>query len=891
MLLSSGTRLGPYEIIDHLGAGGMGEVYRARDTRLQRAVAIKILPALFSSDPVRRQRFEREAKTISSLNHPHICVLYDIGHQDGMDYLVMELVEGPTLAARIRSGAMPLDEALLTAKQIADAVEYAHEHGIVHRDLKPSNVVVTPDGHVKVLDFGLAKALSTDPSSVSTDDSPTLSAIATNAGFLLGTAAYMSPEQAKGKPPDHRADIWSFGVVLYEMLAEKRLFTGETTSDTLAEVLKTEPDWSQFPTSTPPAICNLVQRCLKKDPRQRLQAIGDARIVLEETIAGVSNESILPAPAPHRWPRVLSWAIASGLMFAVTVLAWNCLRVAHIPEQPIVSQIAPPENSNFVLSGLDGGPAALSPDGKRLAFVAQNADGKQFLWVRPLDASTAQPLAGTDGATFPFWSPDSRYLGFISRGKLNRIDASGGPTLTLCDAAVGRGAVWSSQGTVLFSPAVNSQLFQVTASGGTPLAVTKLAPDDIAHRWPQILPDGQHFLFYVWSSVASKSGTYIGALNDGEPKLLIRENSNSVYVAPGSLLYVHQGTLMVQRFDATALRLIGDALPLAEHVAVNGPLRCGQFTVSQNGLLAYSTANQSAANNRLLWFDRSGKQVGETGAPGNYAGARISPDGQHLAVAMIARNTSEVGIWVYDLSRGVETRLTFDDAAGYATPVWSPDGRTIAFSSNRNGALHIYQKPADGTGAISPLVVDDTVEQYPAWSSDSRYLFFSRIGPQEGANFGIWALPFFGDRKEFPVVKGQFFVDQPSLSPDGKWLAYRSAESGRPEVYIIPFGGGSGKWQVSTNGGAFPHWRRDGGELYYLGGDDKIMAAEISEQEVSLRIGKVLALFQATRSVTIGAPFDVTADGKKFLVVTLSAPKTAQPLTLITNWPALQNKQ
>ncbi|HEY6263887.1 MAG TPA: protein kinase [Candidatus Acidoferrum sp.] len=891
MLLSSGTHLGPYEIIDHLGAGGMGEVYRARDTRLQRAVAIKILPGLFSSDPVRRQRFEREAKTISSLNHHHICVLYDIGHQDGMDYLVMELVEGPTLAVRIRSGAMPLDEALLAAKQIADAVEYAHEHGIVHRDLKPSNVIVATDGRVKVLDFGLAKALSPDPSSVSTDDSPTLSAISTNAGSLLGTVAYMSPEQAKGKPADHRADIWSFGVVLYEMLAGKRLFTGETTSDTLAAVLRTEPDWSQFPMSTPPAICNLVKRCLKKDPRQRLQAIGDARIALEETIAGLPNESILPAPAPHRWPRVLSWAIAAGLMFAVTVLAWNYLCVAHISEQPIVSQIAPPENSNFVLSGLDGGPAALSPDGKRLAFVAQNADGKQFLWVRPLDASTAQPLAGTDGATFPFWSPDSRYLGFISHGKLNRIDASGGPTLTLCDAAVGRGAVWSNEGTVLFSPAVNSQLFQVTASGGTPLPVTKLAPDDIAHRWPQILPDGQHFLFYVWSSVANKSGTYIGALDGGEPKLLIRENSNSVYIAPGSLLYVHQGTLMVQRFDATALRLIGDALPLAEHVAVNGPLHCGQFTVSQNGLLAYSTANQSAVNNRLLWFDRSGKQVGETGAPSNYAGARISPDGQHLAVAMIARNTSEVGIWVYDLSRGVETRLTFDDAAGYATPVWSPDGRTIAFSSNRNGALHIYQKPADGTGAISPLVVDDAVEQYPAWSSDSRYLFFSRIGPQEGANFGIWALPFFGDRKEFPVVKGQFFVDQPSLSPDGKWLAYRSAESGRPEVYIIPFGGRSGKWQVSSNGGAFPHWRRDGGELYYLGGDDKIMAAEISEQEMSLRIGKVSALFQATRSVTIGAPFDVTADGKKFLVVTLTAPKTAQPLTLITNWPALQNKQ
>ncbi|MFY9532151.1 MAG: protein kinase [Candidatus Acidiferrales bacterium] len=890
MTLAPGTKLGPYEIVAPLGAGGMGEVYRARDNKLGRDVALKVLPEAFSSDAQRMARFGREAKVLASLGHPNIATIHGLEDSANTRALVMELAEGPTLADRIQSGAIPLDEALPIAKQIADALEYAHERGIVHRDLKPSNVKVTPDDQVKVLDFGLAKALSGDASSAGTDGSPTLSAMATSAGFLLGTAAYMSPEQAKGKAADRRADIWSFGVVLFEMLAGKRLFTGETTSDTLAEVLKSEPDWSQFPTSTPPAIRNLVQRCLKKDSRQRLQAIGDARIVLEETIAGVPYQAALPAAAPHRWPRALPWAIAAGVVIAVAVLAWAYLRVADIPAQPIVSQIAPPESASFVFSGLAGGPSALSPDGKRLAFVAQGTDGRQFLWVRPLDAATAQPLPGTDGATFPFWSPDSRNLGFIANGKLNRIDASGGPPFALCEAALGRGAAWSSQGTVLFSPAVNSPLFRVPASGGTPQPVTKLATDHIAHRWPQFLPDSQHFLYYVWSSVPNKSGTYVGTLDGGDPKLLIRENSGAVYVPPGYLLYVHQGTLMAQRFDATAPRLIGDAMPLAEHVGVNGPLRCGQFTVSQNGLLAYSAANQSASN-RLLWFDRSGKQIGETGTPGNYADARISPDGQRLAIAMIARNTSEVAIWVYDLSRGVETRLTFDDAAGYATPVWSPDGRTITFSSNRSGALHLYQKPADGTGAISPLVVDDDVEQYPSWSSDGRYLLFSRTGPQEGANFAIWALPFFGDRKEFSVVKGQFFVDEPELSPDGKWLAYRSAESGRPEIYVIPFGGGSGKWQVSTNGGAFPRWRRDGRELYYLAGDDKIMAAEISEQGVSLRIGKVSALFHASRSVTIGAPYDATADGKKFVVVSQGAPQTAQPLTLITNWPALLNKQ
>jgi serine/threonine protein kinase/Tol biopolymer transport system component len=890
MLLSAGTRVGPYEIIAPLGAGGMGEVYRARDTKLGRDVALKVLPAAFASDPERTARFQREAQVLASLNHPHIGAIYGLEDSGGICALVMELIEGPTLHDRIARGPISIDQALPIAREIAEALETAHERGIVHRDLKPANVKITPDGNVKVLDFGLAKAIEADSSSTDIQNSPTISRLATQAGIILGTAAYMSPEQAKAKPVDRRTDIWAFGCVLFEMLTGKRPFEGETVSDALAAVIRAEPDWSLLPVNTPRTIRNLVQRCLKKDSRQRLQAIGDARIALEETIAGVPCEADLPAPGPHRWHRALPWAIAASLVFVGALLVWLDLRVANFPARSIVSQISAPENSNFVLSGLAGGPPALSPDGKRLAFVAQNVDGNQLLWVRPLDAATAQPLAGTDGAAFPFWSPESRYVGFIAHGKLNRIDASGGPPLALCDAAVGRGAAWSSQGMILFSPAVNSPLFRVPASGGTPQPLTKLAADHIAHRWPQFLPDNNHFLYYIWSSIANKSGTYVGTLDGGEPKLLVQENSGALFVSPGSLLYVHQGTLMAQRFDATALRLIGEAAPLAEHVGVNGPLRCGQFTVSQNGLLAYSAANQSTSN-RLLWFDRSGKQIGDAGAPGNYADARISPDGRRLAIAKIARNTSEVSLWIADLSRGIETRLTFDEAAGYATPVWSPDGRTITFSSNRNGALHLYQKPSDGSGDISPLVVDDNVEQFPSWSSDGRYLLFSRTGPQQGANFTIWALPSFGDRKEFVVVKGQFFVDEPELSPDGRWLAYRSAESGKPEVYVIPFGGGSGKWQVSTNGGAFPRWRRDGRELYFLGGDDKIMAAEISRQGVSLGIGKVSALFQVSRSVTIGAPYDVTADGKKFVVVTQAAPSTAQPLTLITNWPALLNKQ
>jgi eukaryotic-like serine/threonine-protein kinase len=886
MPLSPGVRLGPYEILDAIGAGGMGEVYRVRDSKLGRDVAVKVLPELFSCDAQRMARFEREAKVLASLSHPNIATVYGLEDSGGTRALVMELVEGPTLADRIRSGAIGPDEALPIAKQIADAMEYAHERGIIHRDLKPSNVKITCDGHVKVLDFGLAKALTGEVSSSGTDASPTLSAMATGAGFLLGTAAYMSPEQAKGKATDRRADIWSFGVVLYEMLSGKRLFGGETTSDTLAEVLKAEPDWSQLPTSTTVVIRNLVQRCLKKDPRQRLQAIGDARITLEETIAGVPEESAFPAGVRSGWLRALPWAIATGLAIVVAMLAWSYLRLTGIPSQTIVAQVAPPENASFLIAGLAGDAPVLSPDGKRLAFAAVDKDSKQFLWVRSLNAAAAQPLAGTDDASMPFWSPDSRYIGFVAHGRLNRIDASGGPPLALCDVPLGRGATWSTQGTVLFSPTVASPLFRVPASGGSPQPVTKLAAGQIAHRWPQFLPDNQHFLFYLWSSVANESGTYAASLDGSEPKPIIRGDSVALYAPPGFLLYLQNGTLIAQHFDATALRLIGDAMPLAEHAGLNAQKRHALFSVSEDGLLAYLPANQ-AASNQLLWFDRSGKKIGEIGTARNYVSARISPDGQRLAVARLESN---IGLWVYDLSRGVETRLTFD-AANNASPVWSPDGRTITFNSNRGGGLHLYQKPADGTGATSPLVLDDDVEQFPAWSSDGRYLLYSRQGPREGANFSIWALPFFGDRKEFSVVKGQSFVDQPDLSPDGKWLAYRSTESGVPEIYVIPFGSGSGKWQVSTNGGAFPRWRHDGRELFYFAGDDKIMAAEISEEGSSLRIGKVSPLFQASRSVAIGAPYDVTADGQKFLVVSESVSQTAQPLTLITNWPALLNKQ
>ena len=718
MALTNGTKLGPYEIVAPAGSGGMGEVYRARDTRLGRNVAIKVLPEAFARDPERMARLRREAQVLASLNHPNIAAIYGFEDSGGTHALVMELVEGPTLAERVKQCAIPLEETLPLAKQICEAVEYAHERGIIHRDLKPSNVKVTPDGQVKVLDFGLAKAIEGDPSTTSVENSPTLSAMATYAGFLLGTAAYMSPEQARGKKADRRADIWAFGVVLFEMLAGQRLFTGETTSDTLAAVIRAEPDWNELPANTPPRIRELLQRCLKKDPRQRLQSIGDARIVMEEVLSGAQQEGAAPDTVGARTRERLAWsAPAVVTIIAALFAAGYFLRAPQAPKpaQAIVSQILPPAKANFAFEGLDAGPPAISPDGRKLAFAAIGSDGKQVLWVRPLNAATAQSLAGTDGASYPFWSADSRSIGFFAKGKVNRIDASGGPVIALADAFSGRGGAWGPDGTILFSPLSRGPLYRVPASGGMPHPVTELdaSRPEVGHRWPQFLPDGKHFLFYALSTISQNRGTYAASLDGGAPKLLMLGDSNAVYAPPGYLLFVRQGTLMAQRFDADRLRLIGEATPLAGHALVNTAENGGIFTVSENRLLVYQAGNATGGNGQLLWFDRSGKQIGETGTPGDFFTPSLSPGGRRLAVAILS-NATNANVWVFDLARGIKTRLTFSlDDVG---PVWSPDGKTIAFMSGRSGPFHLYQKAGDGTGSTSPLLVDNASETSPCAS-------------------------------------------------------------------------------------------------------------------------------------------------------------------------------
>ncbi len=927
MTLSAGTKVGPYEVVGALGAGGMGEVYRARDTKLGREVALKVLPEEFASNPERMGRFEREAKVLASLNHPNIAAIYGFEDSGGVHALVMELVEGQTLAeviaggqtrSRISSGsgssgpgapgtgqsaragvpaprkALPIDEALPIAKQIAEGLEYAHERGIVHRDLKPANVKITPDGAVKILDFGLAKALTGETPAADPSASPTLSHLATQAGIILGTASYMAPEQAKGKPVDRRADIWAFGCVLYEMLSGRKPFDGETITDILAAVVRAEPDWSLLPANTPPAIRNLLARCLKKDPRQRLQAIGEARIALEEAASGPAEPTAAPSPAAPRapalqapWRRALPWAGMLVLAAVAAIFAFQYETRAPRPAPAVISQILPPAGQAFSLNGNVTGPPSLSPDGSKLAFAAVGPDGKQQLWVQTLSSPAAVPLAETDGAMYPFWSPDGRDLGFFANGKLKRINASGGPPLTLCDAPSGRGGAWNESGTILFTPDLAATIYRVAASGGVSTRVVDKSTNTGSNRWPQFLPDGMHFLFYDHSDTPGESGTFVGSLEGGQPKLLLRGASNAVFAPPGYLLFIRQGTLMAERFDLKRLRLQGPALPLAQNVVDNFLIFRAMFTVSATGTLVFQGGNSGGGNSQLLWFDRNGKQIGQAGTTGAYYTPRLSPDGSKLAVSI--GGAAGNNIWVFDLTRGISTRITFSQ--NDLGPAWSPDGKTITFESGRGMLFNLYQKAADGSGKTTPLLVDNADEYDPVWSADGRYLVFERRSRGATTHLEIWAMPTFGDRKPFPVVQGRFSVSQPSLSPDGRWLAYLSTESGQPQVYAQTFPHGSERWQVSAAGGDWPLWSRNGKELFYISADDKVVSASITEAGSRLIIGKDRPLFQTNALIGPGWPYDVSADGKKFVVANQKQAQTSQPLTLVINWPSLLKGQ
>jgi eukaryotic-like serine/threonine-protein kinase len=849
MSLSAGTHLGPYEILALIGAGGMGEVYRARDTRLNRDVAIKVSAQQFT------ERFEREARAVAALNHPNICTLYDVGP----NYLVMEYIEGEA-----PKGPMPLDVALRIAAQIRDALEAAHEKNIVHRDLKPANIKIKPDGSVKVLDFGLAK-VTEPPAETGGANSPTLTIGMTEAGMILGTAGYMSPEQARGKTADKRADIWAYGVVLWEMLTGKPLFEGEDVGHTLAAVIMKEPDWNEVPEK----VRRLLQTCLQKDPRQRLQAIGDARLLLEDV-----------EPLPHGRGSAGSrfgWAAWGGT--AIAVIAAAALAFVHFreaaPETPVLrATILPPDNTAINYANGLGLPA-LSPDGKRIVFGAQTADGKAPLWVRSLDALTVQPLAGTERATFPFWSPDSRFIAFFADGRLKKMDASGGPAITLADAVAGRGGSWSRDGVIVFKPANTAgPLLRVSSAGG-PSSPLKA----VQGRLPWFLPDGRHFLYQV---EPGNSVIRAGSLDGGETKMVMEAGSNALY-AQGHILFLRDGTLMAQPFDPKRLVTTGEAIPVAEQIqTVLNSGTVGVFSVSETGMLAYR--NGSAFGGlRLTWFDRSGNKSATVGEPADLLGFQFSPDRKSLAAAIQDRANTD--IWIYDVSRGLRTRLTFDPHADFS-PVWSPDGRSIAFASNRQGHFDLYRKAANGGGA-EELLYADNLDKFPtSWSVDGKFLLYFT-----GPNGDLWVLPLTGAAKPFPFLQTPFAESQGQFSPDGRWVAYVSNESQRNEIYVAPFPGPGGKRQISTAGGNSPRWRPDGREIYYMGPDGRLMAAAVTAQGGTLEVGQVRPLFSPTGVMQGNIPvYDVSADGQRFLLRSFPEEKSGEPLTLVQNWAASLKK-
>ena len=894
-MLSSGTKLGTYEVLALIGAGGMGEVYQAHDTKLDRDVAIKVLPEQFARDSERLARFQREAKMLAALNHPNIAAIYGLEQSGSTHYLVMELVPGETLRERtLGERPVPVEEALAIARQIAEALEAAHgsEKTIIHRDLKPANVKVTPEGRVKVLDFGLAKAFAADTASGDPSNSPTLSMNPTVQGMIMGTAAYMSPEQARGRVVTKATDIFAFGSVLYELLTGKQAFQGEDVPDILAAVVRTEPDWSALPDATPPAIRTLLRRCLRKDRRQRLQDATDARIEIEDALKWIADGgSTAAAPAPVVAQRKgflgnarLAWSAAAVLLIALAAGGFAYFRRA--PEQPQAVRffVSPPEGWSMAsrpVSAAAGGPApvVVSPDGRRIALVVVNAEARSQLWVRSLDALHAQALAGTEDASSPFWSPDSRYLGFFADGKLKKIDVSGGPPVTLCDAPTHLGGAWSRDGVIVFAPTSASGLQRVSAAGGVPTAATTLSEGETSHRRPSFLPDGRHFL-YSANPAGGRRPTYLASLDSSERKELLSPDSNNVLYSQGHLLFLRETTLMAQPFDVRRLELTGEAFPIAEEIQALGTWPNGVFSVSDNGVLAYQTG-ESVSGSQLAWLDRTGKQISALGTPVAQTELALSPDGKRASV-VIPDQAGRQDIWLYDLARGLRTRFTFD-AANDNMSAWSPDGNRIVFRSNRKGHFDLYQRASGGAGTDEVLLEDNFDKRPVSWSADGRFILCESLGGPTGRD--LFVLPLSGDRKPIPFLTTQFYEGQGWFSPDGRWVTYVSNEYGQSEVYVAAFPGPGGKWQISTAGGQWPRWRRDGTEIFYLTPENTLMAAEANGKGASFEVGAVKPLFDM-RAAAGGYRYDVSADGQRFLVNSLPAQSAAAPITVVLNWTA-----
>ena len=896
MTLPSGTRLGPYELLSPLGAGGMGEVYRARDTRLDRAVAVKVLPAHLSASKESRQRFEREARTISQLSHPHICALYDVGREGETEYLVMELLEGETLEERLVKGALSTDQVLRFGIEIADALDRAHRQSIVHRDLKPGNIMLTRSG-VKLLDFGLAKVmappLDKNPGSGLTSTPTQVGSSLTQEGSILGTFEYMAPEQLEGKEADARTDIFAFGAVLYEMATGRKAFSGTSQASLISNIMKEEPAAiSTVQPMTPPALDRVVRTCLAKDPDDRFQTAHDAGLQLQWVAEGGSQAGAPAVVTARRKSRErLAWGVAAGAILTAAFATLGYVRRAPVEAPVLRSSLLPPDKTAFEVGGEDSGSLTVSPDGRRITFVAKDTEGRKLLWLRPLDAGAARSIPGTEGATWPFWSPDSRFIAFFAQGKLKKVDAAGAPPLTLCDAIRGRPGSWNRDGVVLFSPDTTVAVRRVSAGGGPATPVTRLdeSKGETTHRWATFLPDGRHFL-YMAGTHATGAGTatnviYVASLDSKDRRPLLVARSNVVF-ASGYLIYVLEKTLLAQPFDAKRLRLTGDPVPLGDSVLYDPDYFRAAFSASDNGILVYA-AGTGGSKVRLAWYDRSGKPIGVPfGDPVDYRDFSISPDGKRLAAEVQDSTTGLGDIWLSDFVRGTRTRFSFGPGPSMC-PVWSPDGTRIAFQRMEKTLLtRIVAKPLSGGGGEETLLQGSGDICPKSWSPDGRYLAYETLAAVATTKSDIWILPLLGDRKPFPFLATQFDELSPQFSPDGRWVLYTSDESGRPELYVAPFPGPGSRWQISDGGALGGDWRHGGREITYLTLDRKQVSVEVKADVSGFETGLPRVLFNANNATF----FRSDSSGDRELMAV--PPETAQntPITLVSNWPAAVKK-
>jgi eukaryotic-like serine/threonine-protein kinase len=840
MAVPTGTRLGPYEIVSRVGAGGMGEVFRARDTRLQRTVAIKILSA-----DVDARRFQQEARAASELSHPGICMLFDVGNQDGTDFLVMEYLEGETLAERLRRGRVPPDQGLQIASELLDGLAHAHRHGIIHRDLKPQNIMLVRSGSrvsAKILDFGLAKRTA-----VAAADDQTATLALTHTNVVVGTPKYMAPEQIEGRAADVRTDVYAMGLVLQELLP------AASTTETLQQVLK---------------------RSVASEPDERWQSAADFRAALDV--------ARMPASVPvsgerRRWMWIAAAVLAAVFAVGALLISW-----------PRRDRAADPITFSFGAPGkttLAAWPGVPSPDGRRIAFVAWDEAGQSSLWIRSLAAEVPQRIAGTETASGPFWSPDGRMVGFFAQGKLKKVDASGGPPQNICDALVDLGATWSTSGDIVFAPANRTVLHRVAAAGGTPEPITRLNEElhENSHRWPHFLPDGRHFLFTARSSVKENTAIYVGSLGSVTAERLLSAQSNASYAPPGHLLFGREGTLMAQSFDPSSLTLSGEAVPVAANIAHVTPSASAMFSVARDGgVLTYQKAYESRAT--LNWVDRTGASTGTITQLTHPSGIRLSPDGKRAALVLADRESGNRDVWLLETASGALTRLTFSPANDWM-PVWSPDGTHIAYASDRNERSTVYRKAVDGSGTEEPLIRPTSGGGvFPLdWSRDGRSILYQVDKTKAGND--LWILPLFGDRKPYPFLATDFFETGATFSPDGQWVAYTSNESGSFDVYIKP-ARGPGKVRVSPSGGAHPKWSANGEELFFIAPGNVMSAANVAGRD-TLQVSTPKSLFRVCTASRTGYEtyYGVAPDGKRFLI-TCAGETTQRSIAVMTRWTA-----